>query len=72
MMKDLQYRITNRFQLTTDAFAAYFNAVDSVFGNDIDYGQIHKIYGEEQTGQKRYSPAKITGVIMRPLLGEPK
>src|SRR5208283_5791487 len=27
MMKDLQYRITNRFQLTTDSFIPYFNAV---------------------------------------------
>ena len=46
MMKDLQYRITNKFQFTTDAFAPYFTVVDSVFGEDVDYGQIHKEYRE--------------------------
>ena len=71
MMKELQYRITNRFQLTTDAFAPYFNAVDTVFGNDIDYGQIHKEYREETRGEKRYSPAQIIRVIIKPLIGNP-
>ena len=71
MMKELQYRITNRFQLTTDAFAPYFNAVDTVFGNDVDYGQIHKEYREETKGEKRYSPAQIIRVIIKPLIGNP-
>jgi IS1 family transposase len=72
MMKELQYRITNRFQLTTDAFAPYFNAVDSVFGEDVDYGQIHKEYREDNKGEKRYSPAQIVRVIINPLIGQPK
>ncbi len=72
IMKDLQYRITNRFQLTTDAFIPYFNAVDSVFGEDVDYGQIHKEYREETKGEKRYSPAEFVRVIIKPLIGSPK
>ena len=72
IMKDLQYRITNKFQLTTDAFKPYFNAVDSVFGEDIHYGQIHKEYREENKGEKRYSPAQIVRVIIKPLIGNPK
>ena len=71
IMKDLQYRITNKFQLTTDAFAPYFNAVDTVFGNDVDYGQIHKEYREDTRNEKRYSPAQIVRVIINPLIGEP-
>jgi IS1 family transposase len=55
-IKDLQYRIITRFQLSTDSFKPYFNAVDTVFGTDIDYGQIHKEYREETKGEKRYSP----------------
>jgi len=51
-MKELQYRISTRFQLTTDAFAPYFNAVDTVFGEDIDYAQIHKEYAEETKDEK--------------------
>ena len=71
IMKDLQYRIGNRFQLSTDSFAPYFNAVDSVFGEDIDYGQVHKEYAEPFKSEKRYSPAEIVRVIIRPLTGSP-
>ena len=70
-IKDLQYRITSRFQLSTDSFKPYFNAVDTVFGTDIDYGQIHKEYREETKGKKRYSPAQIIRVIINPLIGQP-
>ena len=72
MMKELQYRITNKFQLTTDAFAPYFKAVDDVFGDDIHYGQIHKEYREDSKGEKRYSPADIVRVIIKPLIGQPE
>ena len=72
IMKELQYRITNRFQLTTDSFAPYFNAVDTVFGEDVDYGQIHKEYREDNKGEKRYSPAQIVRVIISPLIGQPQ
>ncbi len=72
LLKDLQYRIPNRFQLSTDSFAPYYSAVDSVFGEDIDYGQIQKQYAEDSVGYKRYSPADIVRVIIRPLIGKPK
>ena len=72
LLKDLQYRIPNRFQLSTDSFAPYYPAVDSVFGEDIDYGQIQKQYAQDQAGYKRYSPADIVRVIIRPLIGKPR
>jgi len=71
-MKELQYRINTRFQLTTDAFAPYYNAVDTVWGEDVDYGQIHKEYRADNKGEKRYSPADIVRVIIKPLIGNPK
>jgi IS1 family transposase len=71
IIKDLQYRIPARFQLSTDAFTAYNEAVDSVFGEDIDYGQVHKNYAEEFKTEKRYSPATITSVTLKIILGEP-
>jgi IS1 family transposase len=70
-IKDLQYRIITRFQLSTDSFKPYFNVVDEIFGTDIDYGQIHKEYKEETKGEKRYSPAQIIRVIINPLIGQP-
>jgi hypothetical protein len=33
LMKDLEYRIPNKFKLSTDTFAAYYDAVDSTFPN---------------------------------------
>jgi IS1 family transposase len=71
-IKDLQARINTRFQLSTDSFNAYADAVDRVFGEDIDYGQVHKQYGEEAKSEKRYSPANIISVSIRPMLGNPK
>jgi len=71
-MKELQYRITTRFQLTTDSLSPYFNAVDTVFGEDVDYAQIHKEYAEEPEAERRYSPASIIRITIRPLIGEPK
>jgi IS1 family transposase len=70
-MMELATRIMTRFQLSTDAFGGYKEAVDRVFGGDIDYGQIHKEYREELKNEKRYSPAQIIRVSKEVLLGEP-
>lgn len=70
-MVELRTRIMTRFQLSTDAFSGYPEAVDSVFGEDINYGQIHKQYSDEQKNEHRYSPGNIIRVTKRVLLGEP-
>ncbi len=36
-MRDLQSRLDNRVQLTTDGHKVYLNAVEDTFGADIDY-----------------------------------
>ncbi len=71
-MKELQTRINTRFRLSTDSFNAYYDAVDRVFGDSIDYGQIHKQYRETADGEKRYSPANIISVTVRSLIGQPQ
>src|SRR5208283_1450672 len=38
-MKDIQSRLANRVQLTTDGHGVYLNAVEKTFGSDIDYAQ---------------------------------
>ncbi|MGD1046888.1 MAG: IS1 family transposase [Bacteroidota bacterium] len=70
-MSDLKGRIRTRFQLSSDSFGAYYEAVLRVFGADIDYGQIHKNYREPSTSEKRYSPPCIINVTFKPLIGEP-
>ncbi|MBI4427952.1 MAG: IS1 family transposase [Ignavibacteriales bacterium] len=72
-LHDLNSRITTRFQLTSDSWHAYSDAVDTVFGTEIDYGQLHKQYREEtKENQRRYSPAKIIGITKKVITGEPK
>lgn len=71
-ISELATRVTTRFQLSTDSFKAYFDAVDGVFGTEIDYGQIHKNYGEEATGERRYSPGQIISITIKALIGQPR
>jgi IS1 family transposase len=71
-MEELRRRISNRFQLSTDAFPPYFNCVDEVFGSRVDYGQVFKQYGEDGKDEKRYSPGHIIRVEITPMIGSPK
>jgi hypothetical protein len=64
--------VLTRFQLSSDSFSAYFNVIDNIYGEYIDYGQIHKRFQEDNIGEKRYSPAKIIDVTIKRLLGRPK
>lgn len=69
-MADLQGRLANRVQLTTDGFKAYLNAVDYAFGNKIDYSMLVKIYGET-AGEGKYSPGECCGAVPTPVAGNP-
>jgi IS1 family transposase len=72
-MQELKKRIINRFQLTTDRFIGYFDAVDRVFGIDIDYAQLQKIYAGNGDGHREgYTPSEIKGVEIIELSGKPK
>jgi IS1 family transposase len=70
-MGDLKSRLANRVQLTSDGHRPYLTAVDTVFGDDIDYAMLQKIYGAEPHGEKRYSPAKCIGAQKREITGSP-
>jgi IS1 family transposase len=70
-MRDLQSRLANRVQLTTDGHAAYLSAVGLTFGRDIDYAQLYKIYGPDKGEERRYSPPVCTGTKVRVLKGDP-
>jgi hypothetical protein len=70
-LTDLRARLANRIQLTSDGHRAYLQAVDSVFGEDVDYAMLNKIYGADPQRQKRYSPAKWIGAQKRKITGKP-
>lgn len=69
---DLKVRLANRVQLTTDGHKAYLEAVESAFGDDIDYAMLVKIYGQEKRkGEARYSPAQCMGTRTAQITGKP-
>ena len=45
LMQDLAERIVGRVQITTDGLLAYLDAVEGVFGADVDFAQLIKVYG---------------------------
>lgn len=67
---DVADRMRNRLQISTDGLSAY---VDPVDWGDVDYGQIIKTYGTEQSieAQRRYSAPAITGVEKKAICGRP-
>lgn len=70
-MHDLAARMAGRFQLTTDGLKAYGEAVWAVFGREIDYAQLVKIYGPTLGPAGRYSQGECVGSKTRVLIGNP-
>ena len=62
-ISDLKSRINNRVQISSDAMNAYQGAVETVYGQDVDYAQIVKTYGSDEskysTPERKYSPSRI-------------
>ncbi len=70
-MRDLAGRLSNRVQLTSDGHTAYLQAVEDVFGAEIDYSQLIKMYAADRQTEARYSPAKCIGCKRKPIIGQP-
>jgi IS1 family transposase len=70
-VRDLESRLANRVQLTSDGNRLYFHAIKSAFGNDIDYAVLRKIYGGGYTSEGRYSPPECVGCDKLPKIGNP-
>ena len=59
---DLAGRLKKRVQVSSDSLAAYADAMERGFGNEVDYGQISKTYSFTNLNQNaagRYSPAEV-------------
>jgi transposase-like protein/IS1 family transposase len=59
------------FQLTTDGWPSYPECVERVFGSDIHYAQMVKVYAAARDGEQRYSPAEVVDVEVIPRAGMP-
>ena len=70
-MLDLKSRLASRVQLTTDGHRAYLVAVEKVFGADVDYSQLIKLYGKPPEPDTRYSPGECIGCKHERIMGKP-
>ena len=73
---DLQPRLANRVQLTTDGLKAYLQPIEDAFGGDVDFAQLIKLYGNQlganQPAEVRYSPAQCVGARKAVVSGKPE
>jgi transposase-like protein/IS1 family transposase len=70
-IEKLDYATRGQFQLTTDGFAAYPEAVHYSLGTRVDFAQLVKVYGAPQDPDQRYSPASVISAIPLPRWGAP-
>ncbi len=73
-MLDVADRMNSRVQISTDGLKAYAEAIDWAFGGKgVDYGQIIKTYGVEESveAQRRYSAPKISTSEKKSVFGSP-
>jgi len=68
---DIRQRVIGRPQITTDAHKPYLAAIEMAFGSNVDYAQLHKIYGASDEPETRYSPARCIGSDMKTVIGSP-
>jgi transposase-like protein/IS1 family transposase len=62
---------SGRFQLTTDGWRPYENAVSYSLGTRVDYAMLIKVYANEREGEHKYSPPEVVETLSKPLIGNP-
>lgn len=70
-IEKLDRATSGQFQLTTDGFAAYPEAVHYCLGTRVDFAQLVKVYTASDDPDRRYSPATVTSAIPLPRWGAP-
>lgn len=70
-IEDVAGRIAGRVQITSDGHAVYKRAVKRYFGEDVDFGQLVKVYGGSLGATNRYSPPECIGAKPTKVIGNP-
>ncbi len=69
---DLESRLAAPAQLSAGAFEPYAEAVEQVFGSEVDCSVLVKRYGSQrQEGRERYAPSRFLGIRKFAFRGEP-
>lgn len=66
----LDVATAGHFQLTTDGFPGYADAISYALGTRTDYSQLIKVYKNPVQDENRYSPADVIRAIPTPFWGE--
>jgi IS1 family transposase len=66
---DLQSRVKNRIQLSSDGLNLYPPAVEAAFGGEVDFGTIVKTF-RTSDAEGRYSPGEMETAVRTPISGE--
>jgi IS1 family transposase len=71
-IQDVADRMAYRVQISTDGLRAYVDAIENAFGGDVDYAQIIKVYGHEETNNnRRYSAPEFVSAEKKVIVGNP-
>jgi IS1 family transposase len=69
-VSDLRARTEGRYQVTSDQLNAYVGAMREHFGQNVDFGQLHKIYGRLRT-DSWYGGGEVIGAVPHVKIGRP-
>jgi IS1 family transposase len=67
----LEQATEGRFQITTDGFTPYQSIIPRIFGANVDFATLTKVYGQTEEEQRRYSPPRVIEVIPTVQTGNP-
>lgn len=62
---------SGHFQLTTDGYKPYENAVSYSLGTRVDFAQLIKVYATNREGEQKYSPPEVVETITKIQIGDP-
>jgi IS1 family transposase len=68
-LQDVSSRLRNRVQITADGFPFYPSAIEEIFGEDVDFATLTKIYEFQHGG--RYSPPRFISAKSEVIKGDP-
>jgi len=70
-VEKLNEATAGNFQITTDGFRAYVDAVSMSLGTRVDFAQLIKVYRATPDGERRYSPAEVVSTEEVLVIGQP-
>jgi hypothetical protein len=70
-VSDPRQRTDGRYQVTSDQYNGYLGAMREHFGQNVDFGQLHKIYGRIST-DGWYGGGQVIGAVPHVKIGRPE